>query len=486
MSTATDTPGPTADTHAHLISTPVRSLIRRSPITLPPETPIIDAASVMQTHRISSVLLVKDDHLFGLVTDRDLRDRVVAMGLDSSRPVMEIATLAPLTIDIKRPAFDALLLMARHNVHHVPVMDGREVVGMVTSSDIIEQQSNSAIYMAGAIYRQESLEGLVEVSGRIKHLQQSLAAAQASAYSTGYVVSAISDALTARLLQLAEIELGPPPVDFAWVAAGSQGRNEQTAKSDQDNCLVLDDAYDESQHGAYFRELSHRVCDGLHACGYVYCPGLVMAMNDQWRQPSRQWWAYFQRWIDQPDPEALMYTGVFLDQRYVYGRAGLIDDLRQAVVARAQANKNFLLFLATNALEQKPPLNWMGRLAPIPSGEHAGKLDLKMSGIVPITGLARYYALAAGSTAVNTRERLEVASQGGAISSRQAHDLMDALDYLCGLRLQHQARRMSDGHAADNYLDPAELSSFERRHLTHAFALVRGLQRSISQLYPVN
>ena len=181
-----------------------------------------------------------------------------------------------------------------------------------------------------------------------------------------------------------------------------------------------------------------------------------------------------------------MYTGVFLDQRYVYGRAGLIDDLRQAVVARAQANKNFLLFLATNALEQKPPLNWMGRLAPIPSGEHAGKLDLKMSGIVPITGLARYYALAAGSTAVNTRERLEVASQGGAISSRQAHDLMDALDYLCGLRLQHQARRMSDGHAADNYLDPAELSSFERRHLTHAFALVRGLQRSISQLYPVN
>lgn len=486
MSTATQTPGPTEDTHAHLISTPVRSLIQREPVTLPPETTIIEAARVMQAHRISSVLLVKNGHLFGLVTDRDLRNRVVAMGLETHRPVLDIATLAPLTIGVERPAFDALLLMARHNVHHVPVLDGRKVVGMITSSDITEQQSNSAVYLAGAIYRQESVEGLVQVSGRIKHLQKSLAAAQASAYSTGYIVSAITDALTARLLQLAEAELGPPPVDYAWVAAGSQGRNEQTAKSDQDNCLVLDDAYDEALHGAYFRNLSHRVCDGLHACGYVYCPGFVMAMNDQWRQPQKQWRTYFQRWIDNPDPEALMLTGVFLDQRFVYGRADLIDDLRTEVVTRAQANKNFLIFLASNALEQKPPLNWMGRLLPIKGGEHSGKLDLKMSGIVPITGLARYYALAAGSPVVNTRERLEVASQGGAISPQQACDLIDALDYLCGLRLQHQARRMSDGHAADNYLNPEALSNFESRHLTHAFALVRQLQRSIAQLYPVS
>lgn len=486
MSTATQAPGPNADTHANLISTPVRSLIQRAPVTLPPETPIIEAARVMQEQRISSVLLVKEGSLFGLVTDRDLRNRVVAAGLDTRRPVVDIATLAPLTIGIESPAFDALLLMARHNVHHVPVLDGQQVVGMITSSNITEQQSNSAVYLAGAIYRQESLEGLVQVSGRIKNLQQSLAAAQASAYSTGYIVSAISDALTARLLQLAEAELGPPPVDYAWVAAGSQGRNEQTAKSDQDNCMVLDDAYDEAAHGAYFRELSRRVCDGLDACGYVHCPGLMMAMTDQWRQPQQQWRTYFRRWIDMPEPEALMLTGVFLDQRFVYGRADLIDDLRTEVVARTKGNKNFLVYLASNALERKPPLNWMGRIAPIKGGEHDGKIDLKMNGIVPITDLARYYALAAGSPAVNTRERLEVAELGGAISPQQARDLIDALDYLCGLRLQHQARRMSDGHAADNYLDPEELSNFERGHLTDAFQLVRKLQRSLGQLYPVN
>lgn len=474
------------DTHAHLITTPVRALIKRAPVMLAPETPVIEAARVMREQRISSVLLVQEGTLFGLVTDRDLRNRVVAAGLDGNRPVLEIATLAPLTIGIERPAFDALLLMARHNVHHVPVLEGRQVVGMITSSDITEQQSNSAVYLAGAIYQQDSLAGLVQVSARIKRLQQSLAAAQASAYSTGHIISAITDALTARLLQLAEAELGPPPLDYAWVAAGSQGRNEQTAKSDQDNCMVLADAYDEAVHGDYFRRVSRQVCDGLHACGYVHCPGLMMAMTDQWRQPQQQWRQYFRHWIDLPEPEALMLTGVFFDQRHVYGRAELIDELRAEVVERTRGNKAFLVHLAGNALQRQPPLNWLGRLAPIRGGEHDGTIDLKMHGIVPITDMARFYALAAGSAAVNTRERLEIAAGSGAITAQQARDLVDALEYLSGLRLQHQARRMSDGHAADNYLRPDELSDFERGHLRDALRLVRKLQGALARLYPVN
>jgi len=475
-----------ADTHAHLITMPVRALIKRAPVTLPPETPVVEAARVMREQRISSVLLVQEGALFGLVTDRDLRNRVVAAGLDGNRPVLEIATLAPLTIGIERPAFDALLLMARHNVHHVPVLDGRQVVGMITSSDITEQQSNSAVYLAGAVYQQDSLAGLVQVSARIKDLQQSLAAAQASAYSTGHIISAITDALTARLLQLAEAELGPPPLDYAWVAAGSQGRNEQTAKSDQDNCMVLADAYDEAVHGDYFRELSRRVCDGLHACGYVHCPGLMMAMTDQWRQPQQQWRQYFRHWIDLPEPEALMLTGVFFDQRHVYGKAELIDELRAEVVERTRGNKAFLVHLAGNALQRQPLLSWLGRIVTIRGGEHDGTIDLKMRGIVPITDMARFYALAAGSATVNTRERLEIAADSGAITAQQARDLVDAHEYLSGLRLQHQARRMSDGHAADNYLRPDELSNFERDHLRGALQLIRKLQGALARLYPVN
>ncbi len=474
------------DGHARLITTPVRSLIRRAPVTVAPETPIIEAARVMRTHRISSVLLVEDGALLGLITDRDLRDRVVAEGLDVARPVRDIATLAPGTIGIERPAFHALLVMARHNVHHVPVLDGRQVAGMITSTDIAEQQSDSALTLTGAIFEQNLLESLVQVSARIRSLQQNLAAANVSAHSTGQIVSAMTDALTTRLLQLAEAELGPPPVPYAWVAAGSQGRGEQTARSDQDNCLVLDNGYDEAAHGAYFRDLARRVCDGLDACGYVHCPGGMMAMTDQWRQPLATWRAYFRRWIDRPEPEAMMLTGVFLDQRCVHGRADLVEGLRAEVVARAQANKGFLAALAANALQRKPPLNWRNRLMPIKDGPHEGTIDLKMHGIVPIVDMARYYAYAAGSEAVNTRERLEQAAARGKLSDAQARDLLDALDFLSRLRLHHQARLMSDGRAADNFLDPAELSNFERGHLLEAFRLIARMQAVVAEAYPVN
>ncbi len=482
-----DTPQPrSTDNPVNLITTPVRNLVKRPAIALSPQTPIIEAAQVMRDQRVSSVLVVQDGVLSGLVTDRDLRNRVVAAGLDLQRPIQEIATLEPMTIDIHRHAFDALLMMARHNIHHVPVMNGQEVAGMITSTDLVEQQSNSAVYLAGAIYKQTSVEGLVETSGRIKRLQQNLAAAEASAFSTGHIISAMTDALTSRLLQLGELQLGPAPIDYAWVAAGSQGRNEQTAKSDQDNCLVLDDAYNEAEHGAYFRDLARFVCDGLDACGYVYCPGEMMAMTDEWRQPLRKWKQYFHGWIDKAEPKALMLTCVFFDQRFVYGRRELLDELRQEVLQRTRTQRLFLAFMVGNAITHQPPLNWLGNLALIKSGEHEGTIDLKHTGIVPIIDLARVYALAGGSPAVNTKERLENAAASGEISDQRVRDLLDALEFLSTLRIQHQARRMSAGHAADNYLRPADLSNLERNHLKEAFGVVKGLQQALASRYPMN
>jgi CBS domain-containing protein len=474
-----------ADNYVNLITTPVQALVKRSPVTLSPDTPIAQAAQIMRDQRVSSVLLEKDGALFGLITDRDLRNRVLAAGLDPQTAIMEIATLAPMTIDLTSHAFDALLLMARHNIHHVPVMQGNQVVGMITSTDLTEQQSNSAVYLAGAVYKQTTVAGLVETSKRIKQLQQNLAAADASAYSTGHIVSAITDALTSRLLQLGELEFGHPPVDYAWVAAGSQGRNEQTAKSDQDNCMILDDAYDEQLHGEYFKDLAQFVCDGLDACGYVYCPGEMMAMTDQWRQPKQKWHQYFRSWVDQPDPKALMLTCVFFDQRFVYGKRELLDDLRADVLKRSKANRLFLAFMVGNAVTHQPPLNWLGNISLIKGGDHHGTIDLKHAGIVPITDLARVYALAGGSPAVNTKDRLDSAAAGGEISEQSVRDLLDALEYLSTLRIQHQARRMQDGHAADNYLRPNELSNFERGHLKEAFGVVKSLQNALANRYPM-
>ncbi|MCK6426787.1 MAG: DUF294 nucleotidyltransferase-like domain-containing protein [Burkholderiaceae bacterium] len=480
-----DTMGGTAsnDLHISLVTRAVGSLVRRAPVLLAPQVSIRSAAQTMSEQRISSVLIGEHDHLFGLITDRDLRNRVVAQGLDIERPVMDIATLAPMCIAASAPAFHAMLMMARHNIHHVPVMDDGKVVGMITTSDLTEHYSTSAVYLARSIHTQETLEGLVTCAGKVRDLQRSLAAAGASAYSSGHIMTAITDAFTVRLLQLGERQFGPAPVDYCWVAAGSQAREEQTAKSDQDNCMVLDNAYDEAAHGAYFAALSKFVCDGLNACGYVHCPGEMMAMTDKWRQPQRRWHEYFHRWVDEPEPMALMLTCVFFDLRAVYGRSELLEDLRREVLQRTQGNRIFLAYMVSNALGHTPPLGMFGQISTARSGEHRGTLDLKHNGIVPVVDLARVYALAGGHPAVNTHDRLESAGASREVSEQAAHDLRDALEFLSTLRIQHQTRQIDQGKAPDNFLDPDTLSNFERRQLKEAFGVVQKLQQVLSQRY---
>ena len=472
-----------ADPHMNLMKTPVRKLLKRAPVTVSPHSSIRAVAELMREQRVSSVLLEEQGHLFGLVTDRDLRNRALAAGLDPALPIVEIATVAPLTIAIDAPGFEALLLMARHNIHHVPVMDGASVAGMITATDVTEQHSSSAVYLVGDIHKQTTLEGLVAAAGRVRPLQKHLAAAGASAYATGHMVTAVTDALTSRLLHLGEVKFGPAPVDYAWVAAGSQARNEQTAKSDQDNCLILDDAYDEAAHGAYFKQLASWVCDGLAACGYVHCPGEMMAMTDRWRQPRRVWADYFRRWVDTPEPMALMLTCVFFDVRVVAGRKDLLEGLRTDVLKRTRGNSLFLAHMVGNALSRQPPLGLFGGLNTIRSGEHKGTVDLKHSGIVPVVDLARVYALAAGYDAVNTHDRLAQAADSGEISPQGVRDLRDALEFLSTIRIRHQARQMAAGHDADNYLRPDELSNFERGQLKDAFGVVKALQEVLAQRY---
>jgi len=474
---------PGAEPMANLMQTPVRALLTRPAVTISPQTPIRAAAERMRDQHVSSLLLVDEGRLMGLVTDRDLRNRVLAAGLDPATPVREIATLQPRTIAAGVPGFEAVLLMARHTIHHVPVLEGDAVIGMLTATDLTRQQGMSPVYLASEIHKREDLDGLVASAGQVGALQQQLAAAGASAYSTGHMVTAITDALTVRLLELGEARLGPPPVPYAWVAAGSQARNEQTAKSDQDNCMILDDAYDERVHGDYFKALSRFVCDGLHSCGYVHCPGEMMAMTDQWRQPRRVWASYFDKWIDTPEPMALMLTCVFFDVRTVAGPTSLLESLRTEVLKKTRRAKLFLALMVGNALTHQPPLGLFGGISTVRSGPNKGTIDLKHTGIVPIIDLARIYALAAGHPAVNTYDRLANAASSGEISAQSVRDLRGALAFLGGVRLRHQARMMAAGHEADNHLRPDLLSNFEREQLKEAFGVVKSLQDVLVQRY---
>ncbi len=471
------------DPHRRLLKLKLRTLVDGRVPQVAPLMSVREAAGRMRDAGTALLLVVERGQLFGLCTDSDLRNRILAEGLSSDTPISDAATLAPLTLSADDSGFEALLLMARHNLRYLPVTDGDHLLGTVSASDLGESEALSLVQLAGRIHQQTGLAGLVEASSQVRELHCQLAESAATAYSAGHLITAITDSLTLRLLQLAENRLGPPPVEYLWVAAGSQARSEQTSKTDQDNCLLIDDAYVEGEHGGYFQALADFVCDGLNACGYVYCPGEVMAKNPTWRQPWRQWSAWFRDWVTAPEPKALMYTSVFFDVRGLHGRFELLDRLRAQVLADTRGNGIFLAHLVGNALANGPPLGLFGNLAPDRMGEHRGTIDLKLHGLVPIVDLARVYALAAGHPEVNTQARLRRAPEGGQISADGARDLAETYEFLGSLRLQHQARQLSAGVQADNHLPLKDLSSFEREQLKDAFAVLARLQKVLQQRY---
>jgi CBS domain-containing protein len=480
---ATPTAGGLTDPHRKLLKLRLRAVVDSRVPQVAPVMSVREAAGQMRAAGVPLLLVVERGHLFGLCTDSDLRNRILAEGLSPDTPISDAATLAPLTLSADDSGFDALLLMARHNLRHLPVTDGERLLGTVSATDLAESEALSLVQLAGCIHQQTELAGLIEASGRVRELHCQLAESGASAYSAGHLITAVTDSLSLRLLQLAEDRLGPPPVEYLWVAAGSQARSEQTSKTDQDNCLLIDDSFVEAEHGGYFQALADFVCDGLNACGYVYCPGEVMAKNPTWRQPWRHWSASFRDWIKAPEQKALMYTSVFFDVRGLHGRFDLLDRLRAQVLADTRGNGIFLAHLVGNALANRPPTGLFGRLAPDRKGEHRGTIDLKLQGLVPIVDLARVYALAGGHPEVNTQARLSRAPEGGLISAGSARDLAESHEFLGNLRLQHQARQLDAGVPADNYLPLKDLSSFERAQLKDAFAVLARLQKILQQRY---
>ena len=279
---------------------------------------------------------------------------------------------------------------------------------------------------------------------------------------------------------LAEAEIGNAPVHYCWVALGSQGRLESGMQSDQDNALLISDEVTPEQL-EWFGELARRVVEGLVRCGFPLCTGDMMASNPQWRVPLRTWGGYFAQWMNAPEPEALLNAQTFFDMRPVHGDRTLYERLQTSVIARAPQATRFLAYLAKQAQRFEPPLGLFRDF--VTSDETGGKIDLKSGGIAPIVQIARLAALSKGGAQLNTIDRLRAASSTNALSEEKAADLTDAFEFISYVRLQHQVKQMKKGQQADNLIDPASLSSFERRHLKEAFAIIRKTQGTLAYLY---
>lgn len=475
-----DTQAPERD----LGSLPLAKLIGRPPISTGLATGIREAALLMTRERVSALLIVDEAQLCGIVTDRDLRSRCLAVGLPDSTPVSAIMTPMPCTLPPDAPAFEALLEMSRRGIHHLPVTEHGRLLGLVSSTDLLRAQGISSLYLADRIRRAVDLAELAGHAAEIPELWLNLAQRGENAHVLGRIVSSLGDALASRLLALAETRHGTPPVPYAWIAYGSQGRRELTLHSDQDNALILADSYDAARHADYFARLADEVCDGLAVCGFVHCPGGMMAANGQWRQTLADWRALFTDWITHTDPQKARLASNLFDFRVIHGDDALPRPLRELITVNAPRHEVLLGHLIANGCTTPPPLGLFRQLVVISEGEHAGQLDVKLHGILPIVDLARIHALAAGVEAIGTIERLRSAAGAKLLSREGAETLVAALEFLLALRTRHQKEQLRHGQPADNFVAPASLSAGDREHLRDVFRAIAIQQKALLQAFP--
>ncbi|RDL44818.1 cyclic nucleotide-binding/CBS domain-containing protein [Marinomonas piezotolerans] len=467
-----------------LMTCPIHSLLRRPPISADHNVDIKTAANIMSEERVSSLLITNGDKVVGILTDRDLRNRVVAKGLPLDTGVDQVMTHDPISVDAGDFASEAVLKMMATNIHHLPVLKKGRPVGVISTGDLVQRESHGSVYVISDIYKQEDIDGLVQISQKMTHTFTQLISADANTQMIGNALSHIGVAFVKRLLQLGEQKLGPPPVSYCFLALGSQAREEQTITTDQDNAIILNDRYNDAEHGDYFRELSEFVCYNLDKCGYPLCTGDIMAMNPKWRMTLSQWKQQFSDWIQKPKAEALLNLSIFFDLRGVYGNKTLAKQLNRHIIEQAKDHKGFLSALARNANQRTPPLGFFRQFVLDGEGKQSRTFNLKSRGIAPINDLVRVHALALGSNKLNTFERLEDIEEAGVMPDGRARDLILALEMISMVRIKNQKAQIENGEEPNNNVNPETLSAFEKRHLRDAFNIVARQQEFLKYRYP--
>jgi CBS domain-containing protein len=468
-----------------LFMTPMGELAKREPVTVTPDTSISAAAKKMSEQGISSLLVNEGDALRGIVTDRDLRNRVLAVGRDPAEPVAAIMTAEPLTLEDSSPVLAGILAMAGRGIHHLPLTRGDRVVGMVTTRDLMSLQTHHPLYLAAQLQKQESVAELAETCRRVPKLFELMLASGMRPEEVPRVLTMITDTVTRRLIKLAQDKLGPPPARFAWLAFGSQAREEQSLKTDQDNGLVYADGAPPEADG-YFKALAEFVCDGLDACGYVYCPGKIMATTDKWRQPLRGWLKHFAEWASLPNPEAVLQVSIFFDFRPVSGDRELAARISRALgeCGSGSGKAVFLSALARQAASYDVPLGFFRRFVLESKGEHRETLEIKMAGLMPLTDLVRVRALQGGVTVPGTQDRLARLVETEKMGRKEADRLAGAHRLLAGLRVRLHAQQARKGEEPHNHLDVRAISHAERAALKDAFLVIRDAQKGLALDFP--
>ena len=475
-----------------LTTSKVTTLICREPVSIDKTETIQVAAQKMAEEGVSALLVLEpeideqdedNNPIVGIITDRDLCTRVLAEGHSPLDEVANVMTAEVIFLDHNAYVYEAMLTMLRTNVHHLPVIKKRQPIGVLESADIVRYESQSSLLLVNSIFVQNTIEELQAISEQVRDSFVRLVNEDANSHMVGSAMSVIGRSFKQRIIELAEEELGEPPIPYCFLALGSMARDEQLLVTDQDNAIILDNSYNQKKHGQYFADLAKFVCDALDKCGYAYCTGDIMATNPIWRMTRSEWEECFADWIDNPNPKALLNSSIFFDLDGVYGRLKWAEQLNSFIVRRARKNNRFLACLARNALNRTPPLGFFQSFVMEKDGQHKNFINLKRRGTAPLADLIRVHALAVGSRSQNSFERLDDIAEAGILPKGRAQDLRDAMEFISMVRIRHQAIDVENSIEPDNNIEPDNISDFERRNLKDAFQILSNGQNFLKFRY---
>lgn len=453
---------------------PVHEVLTEKVISEDSNSSILVGVQKMAKHCVSSLVITENQLLVGIITDRDIRNRVVARQMDIEQPLSRIMTPDPVKITHQRTLFDALCMMTEHNVHHLPVIDKNNELplGILTATDMIRHQRSNVLLLINELSKANSLYELSRLSWQLPHYFAKHAKRLGDFDIAGKVLSQATDIMTRKLITFFQQHHGETPMDYCWVAYGSQAREDQTMGSDQDNGLLLATEPDETA-SQYFADLAEYVCRGLDKCGIKLCTGNIMASNPLLRMSVTQAINEAESWVHEPSAQAILSCNIFLDVRAVAGNHQLLVKVHQGRAPLLKQSR-FIAALTRHACEASVPLSLFQKFAYKKGLNKADCIDLKNSGVAIINNLVRVYSLANGLTMPAIPQRLESLLSQTGLSSKDVKNLRDIWLLLNRLRWRHQTQNK----VTDNYLSLSDLSSIEKYQLKEAFRVIRRTQQA--------
>jgi PAS domain S-box-containing protein len=446
-------------------------------------TPISRAADIMTRNDFSAIAITTEEgEVVGLVSDHDLRERVVQASLDTQRPVYEIMSSPVIFISDTAMIYEALLLMREKRARHLVVRNSDDkVVGMIRNLELVRIHHYSAAVLSREIQRANSLDAIVDSHRRLAPVVSSLVSAGAKPVNIGRTISAVSDSIVERVINLAMEDLGLPPADFTFLVMGSQGREEQTLFTDQDNAIIYSQPEEENPIKVkdYFLKLSERICNDLHIAGFNLCTGNMMASNPDLNLSLDEWKKSFTQWISVPESQELLQFNILFDFRGAFGDEKLPQLLKSHINQVLENNPAFFLHLARNTLKYRPPLGMMGQIVTGSSSATPHTFNIKEA-MLPIVNFARLYALKHGIDEVNTIRRLDELKHVGELREDNHKVLVQAYNYMMEMRYKHQTMRINDGHSPDNSINPKKLTEIELGMIKEAFSQINMIQKKVS------